>query len=442
VLAVSGLHVALLFWFLNILLGKLAQTRRQKLMVFLFFIGVMWLYALVTALSPSVLRAVVMFTLLTGAKFYKRRSNMYNVLAGTAFILMVWNPYFLLDIGFQLSFAAVLGIVFWQPRLSRLLTFNNGLGNKLWEGVTASLAAQLATAPLALYYFHQFPVYFLVANLFAVIISEGILAVGFGLLVFSWVPYAAPGLGWLMSSLLDLMNGLVLVIEKLPYAIIDGITLTLGQAWLVAAFLLLGSWFILYRRGIFLLGAATTLVLFSGWQVAKVVDRQQQQLWVVYHLKNNSGLAFIKGRQATLLADSTLVPPQTEFIYNIQPHWWQLGIVEVRNIPFRDADKQVPAFTTPSGNTCLVWNGLRVLILEHPERLTSSGTTSVPLDYIVLRRNVRLDLAQLQESFRFKTIIADASNARWYLRRLQETCAGQQIPFYDVSKQGAFVYQW
>ena len=442
VLAVSGLHVALLFLFLNILLSKLARTRRQKLIVFLLLIGVMWLYALVTALSASVLRAVVMFSLLSGAKFFRRRSNMYNVLAGTAFVLLVWNPYFLLDVGFQLSFAAVVGIVFWQPRFSQWLTVDNWLGRKLWEGLTASLAAQLATAPLALYYFHQFPVYFLVANLFAVIISEGILAVGFGLLAFSWVPYAGVLLGRLMGALLDLMNAIVLLIEKLPHAIIDGISFTLGQAWLIAAFLLLASWFILYRKRVFLGTAALALLLFAGWQLSKENARQNQQLWVVYHLKGKSGLAFIQGRRATLLADSALQPPQTEFTYNIQPHWWQLGVADTKNIPLSASGKSMAAFTTPASNTCLVWHGLRILLVEHPEQFTSLTAQPISLDYILVRRNVRLDVPQLRQVFRFKSLIADASNARWYVRRLQETCAGQQIPFYDVSKQGAFVYRW
>ena len=121
VLAVSGLHVALLFLALNWILSKLARTRKQQLIVFLFLLGIMWLYAFVTALSPSVLRAVVMFTLLSVAKYARRRSNMYNILAGTAFGLLVYKSFYLLDVGFKLYFAAVTGIVLWQPRFILLL---------------------------------------------------------------------------------------------------------------------------------------------------------------------------------------------------------------------------------------------------------------------------------------------------------------------------------
>lgn len=443
VLAVSGLHVALLFLALNWILGKLARTPRQKLVVFLLLLGIMWLYAFVTALSASVLRAVVMFTLLSIGKFFKRRSNIYNILAGTAFALLVYNPFFILDVGFQLSFAAVVGIVFWQPRFSEWLQFDNWLSKKLWEGVTASLAAQLATAPLALYYFHQFPVYFLLANLFAVIISEFILYVGFILLALGFVPVLGQILGWVMGLLLDIMNTGVLVMEKLPFAIIDGISMSVVQAWLVAGFLLLISWFFIYRQRVFLLAASIALISSSVLQFAKITTRQQQQLWVVYNLKNTSGLAFIKGRQATLLTDSIVNIRKPEFTYNIQPHWWQLGIKDARYVSLqKPIYNELPTFNTPAGNSFYVWRGIRILIITQPEKFVLTQTSPLTIDYVVVKNNVKLNLTQIKQVFRFKSLIFDSSDKKWYRQRMQEVCAQQQIPFYDVSKEGAFIARW
>ncbi|MDQ4141593.1 MAG: ComEC family competence protein [Bacteroidota bacterium] len=445
VLAVSGLHVALLFLALNFIFGKLAKTPRQKLIVFLTLLAVMWLYAFVTALSASVLRAVVMFTLLSTGKFFRRRSNMYNILGATAFGLLVYNPFFLLDVGFQLSFSAVLGIVFWQPRLNQLLKIHNYWGGKLWEGLTASLAAQLATVPLAFYYFHQFPVYFLFANLFAVIISEVILYVGFLLLAVGFIPFLGPALGyffgWIMNFLLNIMNSVVLTMEKLPMAIIEGITPSIIQAWLLAGFLLLASWFLIYRKKVFLLAASIVLVSYSGLQFNKILHQQNQQLWVVYTLKNNSGIGFIQGQQATLLADSAVLANKADFTYNIQPHWWQLGIKETQFVSLQTSttNSVLPTFKTPAGNTALVWRGLRILILNNPEQFRAVAAKPVFFDYVLLRRNAKVDLSLIRANLKFKTLLVDASSKNWYRQQLQQQCGRQQIPFYDVSKQGAFI---
>ncbi|QMU29425.1 ComEC/Rec2 family competence protein [Adhaeribacter radiodurans] len=440
VLAVSGLHVALLFLALNYILGKLARTPRQKLAVFLFLLAAMWLYAFVTALSASVLRAVVMFTLLSIGKFFRRRSNMYNILAATAFGLLVYNPFFLLDVGFQLSFAAVLGIVLWQPRLNKLIKVDNWLGGKIWEGVSASVAAQLATMPLAFYYFHQFPIYFLMANLFAITISEFILYVGFLLLTFGIIPGVGYILGWIMNFLLNIMNGVVLVIEKLPMAIIEGISLTTVQVWLLAGFLILSSWFLIYHKKIFLLGISLTIIAFSGLQWAKIVNQQKQHLWVVYTLKNNAALGFIQGKQATLLADSAVLADKIDFTYNIQPHWWHLGINEIQFVSLQtETNPTVPTFKTPAGNKVMVWQGLRILILIYPEQFHSTSGNPLLFDYVLLRNNVKLSLEILQAAVRFKSLLVDSSSKNWYRQQLQQQCAKQQIPLYDVSKQGAFI---
>ncbi|MDQ3290278.1 MAG: ComEC family competence protein, partial [Bacteroidota bacterium] len=444
VLAVSGLHVALLFLALNFILGKLAKTPRQKLVVFLLLLAVMWLYAFVTALSASVLRAVVMFTLLSIGKFYRRRSNMYNILAATAFGLLVYNPFFLFDVGFQLSFAAVLGIVLWQSRIKALLTFDSWVGKKLWEGVAASLAAQLATMPLAFYYFHQFPVYFLIANLFAVIISEFILYVGFLLLALGLIPIAGSELGYflgkVMSLLLDIMNSGVLAVEKLPMAIVEGINFTSTQAWLLVGILLFATWFLIYRNKILLLAASVAITAFSGLQFINVLNQRDQQLWVVYTLKNNSGLGFIRGNQAILLADSAVLKNKTDFTYNIQPHWWHLGIKETHFASFSTKENSLlPTFTTPAGNIGIVWNGLRILILNYPEQFKITSAKPILFDYVLLRRNVKVDLTALGENFRFKSLLVDSSSKNWYRQQLQQQCARQQIPLYNVSKQGAFI---
>ena len=276
----------------------------------------------------------------------------------------------------------------------------------------------------------------------SVIISEFILYIGFILLAVGFVPVLGQAIGWVMNLLLNIMNAVVLALEKLPFSVIDGIWLSGLQAWLLAWFLLMVSWFLIYRNRVFLVGASLIILISSGFQWAKMLVWQKQQLWVVYYLKNSSGLAFVKGRQVTLLSDSLTNSSKADFRYNIQPHWWQLGIQNASYVSLQKPDALSPAYSTPAGNSVMIWRGLRVLILAQPEKFILTSNSPIPVDYVLIRNNVKLDLLNLKQVFQFKCLIFDASDKNWYCRKMQEVCQQQQIPFYDVSKEGAFVAQW
>jgi competence protein ComEC len=148
VLAVSGLHVGVIFYILNLLLGSWSKRRGFKWLRFLLLLGIFSLYAFVTALSPSVLRAVGMFILFVAADTFRRQTDIYNTLAAAAFFLLLYNPYFLIDVGFQLSFLAVLGIVYFSPKLEKLWNPETYVSRFIWKMMCASVAAQITTLPL------------------------------------------------------------------------------------------------------------------------------------------------------------------------------------------------------------------------------------------------------------------------------------------------------
>jgi competence protein ComEC len=180
ILAVSGLHVGIIFLVLSSMFSFL-KTRGGKKGIFLFLLinlAALWLYALLAGASPSVLRASTMFSMILLTQSFSRKSNIYNSLALAAFVLLIYDPFLLFSVGFQLSFLAVFGIVFIQPKLSRLLVFDSWLMQKGWELTAVSIAAQLATFPLGLLYFHRFPNFFLISNLVVIPGAFAILFVG------------------------------------------------------------------------------------------------------------------------------------------------------------------------------------------------------------------------------------------------------------------------
>ena len=162
VLAVSGLHVGIIYFVILYLLRIVPKEYRKEWLIAVVAIPLLWSYAFITGLSPSVLRAVTLFSVMAIGKSMNRHASMVNMLGVSAFILLVFNPYLLMQVGFQLSYIAVLGIIFIYPQVRKLLMPSNRVWVFFWDVTSISFAAQLATFPFIILYFHRFPTYFFV----------------------------------------------------------------------------------------------------------------------------------------------------------------------------------------------------------------------------------------------------------------------------------------
>ncbi|MGB1218008.1 MAG: ComEC/Rec2 family competence protein, partial [Saprospiraceae bacterium] len=175
VLAVSGLHVGIVYAIITFIFGFI-KSRKKGFNAFRLILSLIliWSFALITGFSPSVIRAATMFSFLTIGDLFTREKNIYNTLAGSAFIILLVNPYLLFSIGFQLSYLAVISIIFFQPLIYKSWYVENKFGKFIWGLISVSLAAQIMTLPISLYYFHQFPTYFILSGL-VVIPAAGII---------------------------------------------------------------------------------------------------------------------------------------------------------------------------------------------------------------------------------------------------------------------------
>ena len=184
VLAVSGLHVGIVFMILSFFLSFLKKRKRGEIAYLLVMITSLWCFAFLTGLSPSVSRAAAIFTIVVIASVFKKSSNIYQSLVASAFVLLLLNPNNLFEVGFQLSYAAVFGIVFLQPRLDKIFTFRFRVSRYFWALLTTSVAAQIATFPLSAFYFNQFPTFFWVSNLVVIPAAGILIPLGISLLFF------------------------------------------------------------------------------------------------------------------------------------------------------------------------------------------------------------------------------------------------------------------
>lgn len=237
-LAVSGLHVGII---LPIFLGffKLFSKYIKRKQAVIIVIFILWIYALMTGFSPSVIRAVFMFSVLALAQIKGRSYNPINTLFFTAFVLLILQPLYLFDIGFQLSYIAMLGIFTFNKKVANWVQTKNKILKFFWEGTAVGLSAQFMTVPLSLYYFHQFPNYFALANLGIMLFSGVILGAGIALFALSFVPIVNVIIGFILFSSIYLMFQFLVWIEQLPGAVAYGFSFSFATTVLITFILFL-----------------------------------------------------------------------------------------------------------------------------------------------------------------------------------------------------------
>lgn len=219
VLSVSGMHVGLIYMLLALVLGKLENKKYFRILYYLLLYGFLWSYAFITGLSAPVVRSAMMLSLVLSGKLIQRKSPVLNTLTGSFLLLMILNPYWITETGFQLSYLAVFGIMSMHPLLVIQIEFQQLWLHRIWELVSVSLCAQVITVPVGLYYFGQFPDYFLLSNLVIIPISTLAIYGGILVLVTSAIPCAGYWIAWAESKLIYLLNALTEFLGGLPGAV-------------------------------------------------------------------------------------------------------------------------------------------------------------------------------------------------------------------------------
>ncbi len=309
ILAVSGLHVGVVFLSCTFLLSWLPVTRWPvRLAKFLLVMLVVWGFAWLTGASISVIRAALICTTFETASLVRRRAYSINNLAAAAFILLLWDPHSLFSVGFQLSFLAVLGILTVHRALTKLWIIEFDLGHRAWELVALSVAAQVFTLPLTLYYFHQFPLYFWLSGITVVPLAFVLLTSGLAYLVTAWLPWVGSAFYYLMYGTAWLMNTLVHLIQQIPRVVVEDIWIDRIELMLIALVSAAVVTFVTYRRGSWAVWALGVLLCLTLYQVYNAWSLSQRQALVFYHVGGSSYGEALLGRAARPLTDGQFAP--------------------------------------------------------------------------------------------------------------------------------------
>ncbi len=435
ILAVSGMHILLIYNGLQLIFRLYKRgNRRLRWSQAILGLSLIWLFALITGLSASVMRAAVMASFLAIGHTMKRRGNTYNILAASAFFLLLWNPMFLFDVGFQLSYFAVIGIAYFAPKIQKIVISKSKIINLIWDSLSFGFAAQLVVTPLSLYYFHQFPTYFWLSGLLAIPVSDGALYVGIALFFLDWLPYVGYFLGKILFGLIFLMNEIIFFIQRFPLAIVNNLTLSLISLFLIyTALIHIG--FTIYNRKLrgFFTPLSILMVLSSLYAFSTIEHRKQKRI-VIYHVFKNSLIDFFEGEKCFSFTKKGIKNSSVDnrLKYASENHRIQLKIKEIR--PFSLDD------TLQTGNLryhkgLCQFDSFRLLIVD---KLPKEQIT-LPVNAVLIRGNPRLNIEDLYQKVQFKEIIFDASNNRTNVDKWKTICISLKILFHDIEESGAWM---
>ncbi len=431
VLSVSGLHVGIMYvvvaWFLSFL-DKIKRGNIIKAFLLITFLA---FYAMITGLSPSVLRASVMFGFIVIAKSFNYHTNIYNTLAVSAISLLIYDPYLVMQVGFQLSYLAVIGIVAFQPLLVDLWEPKTKLMKWVWEITCVSLAAQIATAPLGFLYFHQFPVYFMISNLIVIPVSTGILYAGLATLLSAVIPQLCNYLTLILKWMILVMNKSVELTEALPYSILGGIDISIIETWMLYFIVVALFIFFTQRNMAGLYVSFFALLIVSVTQFVETVEQNSQQRFVVYNVAGTSVYDVIQGAQNSFYAPSTLINDKDKMLFNVEHNWWKNGLGKQKFI-------QLDSIYPSNGILQFIAGNKKVLAINKQFNSEIKYTKKVKIDFVILRDNTEIEIQQVMEYFNPSLIIFDSSNSTKMCRKWETACKKSGVNYYDVSKLGAF----
>ncbi|WP_378185770.1 ComEC/Rec2 family competence protein [Aquimarina sp. W85] len=420
VLAVSGLHIGIMLLFLNFVLKPLERVSNYgRLIKTTIIILILWSYAVVSGLSPSVLRAVTMFTFIAIAIQGQKRTATFNALTASFLLLICYRPTYLFEVGFQLSYIAVLSILALQPKINTLIKVKNIILKKIWELCSVTLAAQIGLFPLLLYYFHQFPLLFLISNLLVIPMITILLFGGVGI------------------SILSISNNLPTIIREIYTYLLD---LNFKVVKTIASYNSFNIQNIHFSLSMVLTSYTALLLILVS---LKLNSKRRVQILTVVLLLMSSSLLFEKRKLVTKKELVIFNKYKNTLVGVLNQHNFSLYTSKTRETkdfanvlnPYLTANK-ASLDTVIKLENVYDYNGLNLLRIN--TEVTFDNITYSP-DILLLTDSPKIHLTKVIRALKPKLIIADGSNYKTDINRWQETCIQLNIPFHRTDHDGAFI---
>jgi competence protein ComEC len=377
-----------------------------------------------TGLSPSVVRSATMFSFVIIGQNMNRHTNIIGSLSASALLLLIINPGLLFDLGFQLSYSAVIAIVILQKPIENLLSPNNIILYKIWQLITVSIAAQIGTLPISLYYFHQFPNLFLLTNIIVIPAAYIVIVLGIIVLVTSFIAPVSLFLGKVLSIVLSLLNYSISSIENWKYSVTKDIYLNNTLLILVIALVITFSiWFVLQKRKLFLASLTIAIIIV----VANRFKYNNNNEVVFYHSKKNTYLAFYSGQDAVIICDSIIYKTHSIADFQVKGNELRKGIRNRKYI----LNNKIEDFENM--NICIKPPFIRF----NNENYTFGVNNIIDfkVDYSIIDNSF---LGEIKKPDSLSTIILAANIPKWKIRKVwNDSNVNRYI--YNIRSDGAWI---
>lgn len=421
ILAVSGLHVGIMLLILSFILKPLERFKHGKALKTILLVLLLWGFAVIAGLSASVTRAVTMFSIVAIGMNLNRPTNIYNTLAISVLIILLVKPLFLFDVGFQLSYLAVLAIVTIDPLLYKLWQPKNWVLDKYWHTFTITLAAQFGIIPVSLYYFHQFPGLFFISNMVIIPLLGVILAFGILVIILAVLNILPNILASIFGNSIRLMNNFVRWVSHQDAFLFQDIPFNL--LYVVAFyFIIIASFKWFYKKSYNNLRYALIAIIILQCSFIHTEYAKPKHQFIVFHKSRhslighltNDAIHYAHDFDSTTALNTTIIKD-----FTVKKHL---------------KSKKLNTIT----NTYHL-NKTPILIVD------SLGVYTVKTfkpDYVLLRQSPKINLNRLIDALQPKVIIADGSNYKSYVERWEAICTKRKLPFHQTSKKGAFILKY
>ena len=433
VLAVSGLHVGIIFLAFSYLFFFLEKMKYGRYIKAFLLILILWGYALFTGMSASVLRAATMFSFVIIGGILNRRTNIYNTLAASAFLLLIIDPLIIMQVGFQLSYIAVIGIVYLQPKIYKLFYFSNWFIDKIWIISSVSIAAQIATFPLGMYYFHQYPNYFLLSNLFVIPLATLILNLSLMMFFTSVFPLISESIGSVVRLLVELLNSSIGWVNQLPYSLNLGIDISFFETLLIYIFITIFLISVINKRFKHIKLSILLMIVFMSFQIREMNSTYKQKKIIFYDIPKGTAIDFVDGVDCYFYATDWIVNDKSKIRFNILHNRWEINIENVvRIIDEFDSD-----------NLKLADNYIQffendICFLENKNYQPSSSNHKINL--LLVEKGTSENLISFLDNFKVDKVIFTTLTTNKERYKMKKVCLEKNISFHDIKVDGSFEF--
>jgi len=418
ILAVSGLHVGIILWMFSFVLKPLERYKRGKGIKLALVLLFLWFFALLAGMSASVTRAVTMFSAIAIGQFFNKRNAIEQSLIFSMFLLLLLKPLFLFDVGFQLSYLAVFGIIWVQPVFYQLWKPKYYIIDKGWQLFTVSLAAQIGVLPLSLFYFHQFPGLFFVSNLLIIPFLGIILSTGIIVLVLSYYSILPAFMVTIYGGIISVLNKTVVFIAKQEAFLFSDISFSVVKMFLLYLLIIAYFQFIFKKNTNRFMLFLCLILVFQSVSFYEKYRTEITNQFIVFHKSRNSIVGNRIGASLKVYHNmDTLIHNQNVLKnYKVGENIKDLKYEKIPN--FLQINNQVVLFIDTNGNYNI--KGLQKPIL-------------------VLRQSPKINLERLIKMLNPRMIIADGSNYKSYVSLWKASCLELHTSFWSTGEKGAYV---